>query len=148
MRQYATVLTGTVSEQTQQYTEAPASAATATLARLGWPALCDFVARFASTTLGRQQCQQLYLPEEHELTEQLVLETAAVNKLESEYAIELDFGGASTQQVSARSCAAVSCLYKPDMLLGLLLSMATAAITVHATSHASRCIPKHDMVPA
>lgn len=80
-----------------------ASATTATLGRLGWPALCEFVARFASTTLGRQQCQQLHLPEEHETTEHLVLETAAVDKLESEYAIELDFGGASTQQVSAHN---------------------------------------------
>ena len=79
------------------------SATTATLGRLGWPALCEFVARFASTTLGRQQCQQLHLPEEQETTEHLVLETAAVDKLESEYAIELDFGGASTQQVSAHN---------------------------------------------
>lgn len=91
------------SQDTPQNTEG--SAATATLARLGWPALCEFVARFASTTLGRQHSQQLHLPEEHETTEQLVLETAAVDKLEIEYAIELDFGGTSTQQVSAQAPA-------------------------------------------
>lgn len=87
-------------QQSSQNTDRT-SAATATLARLGWPALCESVARFASTTLGRQSCQQLYLPSDHDMTQQLVHETAAVDKLESEYAIELDFGGASTQQVVA-----------------------------------------------
>lgn len=112
-----------IAEQTAEHNEA--SAATATLTRLGWPALCDFVARFASTTLGRQQCQQLQLPEEHEMTEQLVLETAAVDKLESEYAIELDFGGASTQQVSVPALLATASTTRH---LGLCLLQQTSPI--------------------
>ena len=70
-----------------------------TLATLGWPALCQFVALFASTTLGRQAVQQLPLPQEQLEVEVLVKETAAVDKLETEYAVELDFGGTSTLQV-------------------------------------------------
>lgn len=70
-----------------------------TLATLGWPALCEFAARFASTTLGRQAVQSLDLPEEQIGVEALVRETAAADKLETEYAVELDFGGTSTSQV-------------------------------------------------
>ncbi len=70
-----------------------------TLATLGWPALCEFVARFASTTLGRQAVQPLNLPQEQAEVEALVKETAAVDKLQTEYAVELDFGGTSTSQV-------------------------------------------------
>lgn len=71
-----------------------------TLATLGWPALCEFVAKFASTTLGRQAVQRLTLPQEQAEVEALVKETAAVDKLETEYAVELDFGGTSTSQAS------------------------------------------------
>ncbi len=79
--------------------EAESPAVQATLATLGWPALCEFVAKFASTTLGRQAVQQLPLPQEQTACEALVKETAAVDKLELEYAVELDFGGTSTAQV-------------------------------------------------
>ena len=70
-----------------------------TLATLGWPALCEFVAKFASTTLGRQAVQRLNLPQAQAEVEAVVKETAAVDKLETEYAVELDFGGTSTSQV-------------------------------------------------
>lgn len=71
----------------------------AALATLSWPALCDFVARFASTTMGRQAVQRLPLSRDQEQCEALVQETAAVDKLETEYAVELDFGGTSTSKV-------------------------------------------------
>ena len=71
----------------------------AALATLSWPALCEFVARFASTTMGRQAVQRLPLAEDQQHSEALVKETSAVNQLESEYAVELDFGGTSTSQV-------------------------------------------------
>ena len=73
----------------------------AALATLSWPALCEFVARFASTTMGRQAVQRLSLSQDQEHSEALVKETSAVDKLESEYAVELDFGGTSTSQVRA-----------------------------------------------
>ena len=71
----------------------------AALATLSWPALCDFVARFASTTMGRQAVQRLPLSRDQEQCEALVQETAAVDKLETEYAVELDFGGTATSKV-------------------------------------------------
>ena len=43
--------------------------------------------------------QSLDLPEEQIGVEALVRETAAADKLETEYAVELDFGGTSTSQV-------------------------------------------------
>ena len=49
--------------------------------------------------MGRQAVQQLPLSQDQEHCEALVQETAAVDKLESEYAVELDFGGTSTSQV-------------------------------------------------
>ena len=70
-----------------------------TLATLGWPALCESVAKFASTTLGRKAAEKLPLCQEQEEMEALVRETAAADKLEAEYAVELDFGGTSTAQV-------------------------------------------------
>ena len=49
--------------------------------------------------MGRQAVQQLPLSQDQEHSEALVQETSAVDKLESEYAVELDFGGTSTSQV-------------------------------------------------
>jgi hypothetical protein len=47
----------------------------------------------------------LNLPQEQSEVEALVKETAAVDKLETEYAVELDFGGTSTSQVlTAPAC--------------------------------------------
>ena len=43
--------------------------------------------------------QRLPLSQDQEHSEALVKETSAVDKLESEYAVELDFGGTSTSQV-------------------------------------------------
>jgi len=48
----------------------------------------------------------LNLPQEQAEVEALVKETAAVDKLETEYAVELDFGGTSTSQVlTALACS-------------------------------------------
>ena len=77
----------------------------AALATLSWPALCNYVAGFASTTMGRQAVQRLPLSQDQEHSEALVKETSAVDKLESEYAVELDFGGTSTSQVLALMAA-------------------------------------------
>lgn len=89
----------TAAQSTEPVTHEDAPAVQAALATLSWPALCEFVARFASTTLGRQAVLRLPLSEDQEHSEALVRETAAVDKLESEYAVELDFGGTSTSQV-------------------------------------------------
>ena len=80
-------------------TDQESPAVQSALATLSWPALCEFVARFASTTMGRQAAQRLPLSENQEQSEALVKETSAVDKMESEYAAELDFGGTSTFQV-------------------------------------------------
>ena len=89
----------TAAQWTETATHEEAPAVQAALATLSWPALCEFVARFASTTMGRQAVLRLPLSEDQEHSEALVKETAAVDKLESEYAVELDFGGTSTSQV-------------------------------------------------
>lgn len=89
----------TAAQLTEPVTHEDTPAVQAALATLSWPALCEFVARFASTTLGRQAVLRLPLSEDQEHSEGLVKETAAVDKLESEYAVELDFGGTSTSQV-------------------------------------------------
>lgn len=109
-KRYSTYLTAHTPQKTgrpvvtgAQWTEAvtneEAPAVQAALATLSWPALCEFVARFASTTMGRQAVLHLPLPQDQEHSEALVKETAAVDKLESEYAMVLDFGGTSTSQV-------------------------------------------------
>ena len=51
--------------------------------------------------MGRQAVQRLPLSQDLEHSEALVKETSAVDKLVSEYAVELDFGGTSTSQVLA-----------------------------------------------
>ena len=57
------------------------------------------VSAFAQTTLGRRACQEL-LPAAAAATAQALLtETAAVDCLLEEYAVELDFGGIQTSQV-------------------------------------------------
>lgn len=80
--------------------EEPSPAEQSTLATLGWPALCETVARFASTTLGRKAVQNLPVCQEQFEMELLVKETAAADKLEAEYSVEMDFGGTSTSQAS------------------------------------------------
>ena len=89
----------TAAQLTASVTAEEPPAVQAALATLSWPALCEFVARFASTTMGRQAVQRLPLSQDQEHSEALVKETSAVDKLESEYAVELDFGGTSTSQV-------------------------------------------------
>ena len=100
VRSLQTAASGTVYASVQATADSEAHPAVQqTLATLGWPALCEFAARFASTTLGRQAVQSLHLPQEQVGVEALVRETAAADKLETEYAVELDFGGTSTSQV-------------------------------------------------
>ena len=97
----ATTLDAPVSSSAPEQSPAEQS----TLATLGWPALCETVARFASTTLGRKAVQNLPVCQEQFEMELLVKETAAADKLEAEYSVEMDFGGTSTSQVNIqRSC--------------------------------------------
>lgn len=99
LQSFGRLSTISASQASDTATAQEASAVQTTLATLSWPALCEFVARFASTTMGRQAVQRLPLSEDQEQSEKLVKETAAVDKLEAEYAVELDFGGTSTSQV-------------------------------------------------
>ena len=112
----------------------------ATLATLGWPPLCEFVARFASTTLGRKAVQHLNLPQAQLEIEVLVKETAAVDKLETEYAVELDFGGTSTSQVRCVGTAPPSfcifgCLAR-EGTVRLFKGLATGMLHMHCLLHA------------
>lgn len=66
---------------------------------LEWPRLCQQVAAFASTTLGRAAVADLPIATSQAESEKLVRETAAVTIVEVEYASSLDFGGISTDQV-------------------------------------------------
>lgn len=66
---------------------------------LEWPRLCQQVAAFASTTLGRAMVSELPIPSSQAESEALIRETAAVTIVEVEYASSLDFGGISTDQV-------------------------------------------------
>ena len=100
-----------------------------TLATLGWPALCEFVAKFALTTLGRQAVQRLNLPQEQSEVEALVKETAAVDRLETEYAVELDFGGTSTSQVlTAPAC--YTAFHHTVGVLRVILSLLRRMVTM------------------
>lgn len=47
----------------------------ATLELLEWPALCEHVASFASTAVGRRQCARLEVPMEQAASERLLEET-------------------------------------------------------------------------
>ena len=67
---------------------------------LEWPRLCQQVAAFASTSMGRAAVSNLPVPSSQAESEALIAETAAVTVLEIEYASSLDFGGISTDQVT------------------------------------------------
>lgn len=75
---------------------------------LEWPRLCQQVAAFASTTMGRAAVSNLPVPSSQAESEALIRETAAVTVLEIEYASSLDFGGISTDQVTLSALSQTS----------------------------------------
>ncbi|KIY94552.1 DNA mismatch repair protein MutS2 [Monoraphidium neglectum] len=68
----------------------------ATLDLLQWPAFCEHVADFASTSVGKRLCRQLEVPLDQAASERLLAETRAVITLELDYSSTLDFGGINT----------------------------------------------------
>lgn len=76
-------------------------AARATLRMLEWERLCSHVAKFASTTAGREAAKALRIGSTVAESRKLLSETLAADVLEGEYAADLDFGGISTAEVGA-----------------------------------------------
>jgi hypothetical protein len=72
------------------------SAADETLDMLGWPSLCDALARFATTAMGKELCQRLTPPSTIEESQVLLDETTAGLELDSCLGGVLDFGALQT----------------------------------------------------
>ncbi|KAK9866014.1 hypothetical protein WJX84_002049 [Apatococcus fuscideae] len=111
------------------YDEGPGPAALATQGLLEWPLLCEHVARFASTTLGRQATLRLEVPVQEAASQKLLRETAAMDVLESQYAASLDFGGMSTDEAET----ALRRVRKGGMLTGRMLN-GVASVLIGAAS--------------
>lgn len=90
------------STSTDEAGEEPAlgSAYQSTLQVLEWSRLCRHLASFAQTTLGQRACLSLIPPTDQAGSEALLSDTKAVQALEGEYAVEIEFGGIQTAQAS------------------------------------------------
>ncbi|GAX78758.1 hypothetical protein CEUSTIGMA_g6195.t1 [Chlamydomonas eustigma] len=94
-------------------------AASATMKMLEWNSLCEQVAEFASTHVGRRLCLALQVPESISETEALLHETRAMTMLEYDFSTTLDFGGiATTEAESAIKRAAKGGLCSTSELKG------------------------------
>jgi DNA mismatch repair protein MutS2 len=95
-------------------------AAEATLEVLEWKGLCHQVAAFASTSLGKRSLSQLVPASTEVEVRAEIASTRAVDALESEYAVELEFGGVRTMDAEgALRRAARGGLLTADALLSI-----------------------------
>ena len=67
------------------------------LGTIEWPQLCQYVAGFASTSLGqRELCDNLRPPETERGALAMIRQTRALQLMQEEYIAEIDFGGIQT----------------------------------------------------
>eukprot|EP00884_Botryococcus_braunii_P008293 jgi/Botrbrau1/17465/Bobra.0054s0052.1 len=112
-------------------------AARATLRMLEWERLCWQVAKFASTTSGREEAKNLRIGLSSGDSRKLLSQTLAANVLEEEYAAELDFGGISTVEAASalRRAGRGGLLSGPQLaaVSGLAVGAARLRSSVNAT---------------
>lgn len=75
-----------------------------TLELLDWPILCDHLSKFASTTQGKRNCQDLFLPENYETSCTLLTQTAEINQLDESLEGGLNFQGVHDIERIVMSC--------------------------------------------
>eukprot|EP00873_Tetraselmis_striata_P044957 jgi/Tetstr1/465221/TSEL_009927.t1 len=102
------------------------AAAVATEAMLEWPALCRLVSGFAQTSKGRDDLRSMRPPPTQAESERLAAETRAADVLESEYAIQLNFGGVNTLEAHTALMRAS----RGGMLTGTMLRAVAQTINV------------------
>lgn len=100
-------------ERRQECKNGLRSAADETLHMLGWPSLCDAVARFASTAMGKELCHGLTPPPTKEESEVLQDETSAALEIDSILGGVLDFGALQTPVVCYQTHVSPFCLCRP-----------------------------------
>uniref|UniRef100_A0A7S1XD30 Smr domain-containing protein n=1 Tax=Compsopogon caeruleus TaxID=31354 RepID=A0A7S1XD30_9RHOD len=86
---------------------------------LEWPKICSYVARFCSTSAGRefmQRAEGIPVPENRMESERLLRETRDIVQLDRRHGVVLDFGGAGDIRRDVQYCAKGGLLAEKDIL--------------------------------
>ncbi|CAM6091460.1 unnamed protein product [Calypogeia fissa] len=89
-------IVGYIADSERRQVKDRRSAAQETMDMLGWPSLCDTVARFASTAMGKELCHGLTPPPTREESQTLLDETSAALEIDGILGGVLDFGALQT----------------------------------------------------